>query len=128
MAKSNRIFVSFAVEDKKFRDFLVGQARNEKSPFEFVDMSVKDPWDEKWKANCRIRIKGCDGVIALVSNNTAKAAGALWEVACAKEEKVPVRGIYCSSENRPATLPIEFNGVQVVSWTWVNIAGFINSL
>ncbi len=40
-----RIFISFAMEDKTLRDFLVGQAKNEKSPFEFVDMSVKKPWE-----------------------------------------------------------------------------------
>jgi len=128
MARNNRVFVSFAVEDKTSRDLLVGQARNERSPFEFVDMSVKEPWDEKWKTNCRTRIKGCDGVIALVSKNTAKGAGALWEVRCAKEEKVPVRGVYCSSDNRPASLPSEFEGVKVVDWSWANIASFINSL
>lgn len=128
MAKNNRIFVSFAAEDNTYCDFLKGQAKNKKSPFEFVDMSVKEPWDEKWKTNCRTRIKGCDGVIALVSKNTAKADGALWEVRCAKEEKVPVRGIYCTMDNRPATLPAEFSGVKVVDWTWDNIASFINSL
>ena len=128
MAKNNQIFVSFAIEDKTYRDFLIGQARNKNSPFEFVDMSVKEPWDEKWKTNCRTRIKGCDGVIALVSKNAAKAEGALWEVSCAKEEKVPVRGIYCTTDNRLATLPAEFAGVKVVDWTWENIASFINSL
>lgn len=128
MAKNNRVLVRFAVEDKTYRDFLVGQATNNKSPFESVDMSVKEPWDEKWKTNCRTRIKGCDGVIALVSKNTAKADGALWEVRCAKEEKVPVRGIYCTTDNRPTTLPGEFAGVRVAGWTWDNIATFINSL
>lgn len=128
MATNNRIFIGFAVEDKTSRDFLVGQAKNQKSPFEFVDMSVKEPWDEKWKTSCRSRIKGCDGVVALVSKNTAKAVGALWEVRCAKDEKVPIRGVYCTSENRPTTLPEEFGGVQVVDWTWTNIASFINAL
>lgn len=128
MAKNNRIFVSFSIEDKTYRDFLVWQAKNENSPFEFVDMSVKEPWDEKWKTNCRTRIKGCDGMIALVSKNTAKAEGALWEVRCAKEEKVPVRGIYCTTDDRPAALPADFTGVKVVGWTWDNIASFINSL
>jgi hypothetical protein len=128
MAKNNRIFVTFAIEDKTYRAFLLGQAKNEKSPFEFVDIPVKEAWDEKWKTNCRTRIKGCDGVIALVRKNTAKAEGALWEVRCAKEEKVPVRGFYCTTDNRPATLPAEFGGVKVVDWTWPNIASFINSL
>ena len=55
-----RIFISFAVEDVRSRDFLVQQAKNDRSPFEFVDMSVKEPWDDSWKARCRTRIKGCD--------------------------------------------------------------------
>jgi hypothetical protein len=128
MAANNRIFISFAIEDATYRDFLVGQAKNEKSPFSFVDMSVKEPWDDSWKTRCRTKIKGCDGVIALVSKNTAKAAGQLWEVKCAKEEKVPVRGIYISSDDKPATLPAEFSGVRVVEWTWTNIASFLSSL
>ena len=128
MAKNNRVFISFAIEDQTYRDFLVGQAKNKNSPFEFVDMSVKEPWDENWKIRCRTRIRSCDGVIALVSRNTAKGTGALWEVKCAKEEKVPVRGFYCTPDNRPMTLPTEFSGVWVVDWTWDNIANFINAL
>lgn len=128
MATKNRIFISFAIEDSKYRDFLVGQARNEKSPFVFVDMSVKQPWDSTWKTNCRTKIKGCDGVIALVSKNTAKATGQLWEVSCAKQELVPVRGIYVDSDNKPASLPAEFSGIRCMNWTWPNIANFIDSL
>ena len=63
---------SFAYEDKVLRDFLVEQARNENSPFEFIDMSVKDPWESCWKTNCRAKIKMCDGVIAIITNNTKK--------------------------------------------------------
>jgi len=127
MAKK-RVFISFAVEDSTYRDFLVGQAKNENSPFEFTDMSVKEPWDEKWKTQCRTKIKGCDGMIALVSKNTKNATGQLWEVNCGKEEKVPVRGIYTNSDDKPSTLPKEFDGVKVVNWTWDNIKNFIDSL
>ena len=72
---SKRVFIAFAIEDKTHRDFLVGQAKLDQSPFEFTDMSAQEPWDEKWKTNCRSRIKGCDGVIGLISKNTPKAAG-----------------------------------------------------
>jgi hypothetical protein len=126
MAK--RIFISFAAEDSNYRDFLVGQAKNEKSPFEFVDMSVKEPWSDKWKTRCRTKIKGCDGFIALVSKRTPRADGQLWEIKCAKEEKVPVRGIYVSQDNKPAQLPKELEGVRIVNWTWENIKNFIDSL
>ena len=67
-------------------------------------------------------------MIALVSKNTARSDGERWEVACANEEKVPVRGMYIDSDNKPATLPTEFSGVRVVEWGWNNIASFINSL
>lgn len=128
MASKNRIFISFAIEDRWARDFLVQQAKDERSPFEFVDMSVKEPWDEKWKTQCRTRIKGCDGTIALVSTNTKNAAGQLWEVKTSKEEKVPVRGIYTTTDKRPISLPAEFDGVRVVDWTWANIKAFLDSL
>lgn len=128
MATKNRIFTSFAIEDKHHRTLLVGQARNDKSPFEFVDMSVQEPWDEKWKTNCRTKIKGCDGMIALVSKNTANATGALWEVVCAQEEDIPILGIYTDSDNRPKKLPLEFAAVKVVEWTWPNLKRFIDSL
>jgi hypothetical protein len=126
MAK--RIFISFAIEDEWSRNYLVGQARNEKSPFEFVDMSVKEPWSDSWKTRCRTKIKGCDGAIALVSKNTAKAAGQLWEIECAKDEGIPVRGIYTSADDRPSSLPAELSGVRVVSWSWSNIQSFIDGL
>ncbi|MDR1409909.1 MAG: hypothetical protein LBJ12_06560 [Oscillospiraceae bacterium] len=122
-----RVFISFAIEDKNLRDFLVGQAKNENSPFEFTDMSVKEPWDSEWKTRCRARIKGCDGLLAIVTKNTKKAIGQLWEIQCAKDESVPRKGIW-GNDDHPATLPDELAGVSVVNWTWTNIENWINSL
>lgn len=128
MASNNRIFISFAVEDSWARDYLVGQAKNEKSPFEFVDMSVKEPWNEKWRTQCRTKIKGCDGTIIMVSKNTKNGDGALWEVKTSIEEKIPVRGIYTTTDDRPSTLPSDLHGVSVVAWTWANIKSFLDGL
>lgn len=128
MADKNRIFISFAAEDARFRDLLVGQARNENSPFTFADMSVKEPWSDSWKTRCRTKIRGCDGTIALVSKATRTASGQLWEVKCSRDEDVPVRGIYVTSNDRPTSLPEEFQGVRVVAWTWQNISSFLNGL
>lgn len=127
MAK--RIFISFAAEDSTYRDLLKGQARNEKSPFEFVDMSVKEPWSDDWKNKCRTKIKGCDGMIALVSKKTHSASGAKFEMRCATEEKVPLRGVYINYDDKDSiTLPSELEGRKVVRWTWENIESFIDSL
>ena len=127
MAKNNRIFVSFAAEDASYRDFLKGQAKNAKSPFDFVDMSVKEPWDEKWKTNCRTKIKGCDGLIALLSKKTWNADGAKWEMKCAKEEGIPMLGVHIHKDDKGA-IPSELAGKKVIEWTWDGIAKFIDSL
>lgn len=39
---NKRLFISFAKEDDWARNLLRGQARNENSPFDFVDMSDRE--------------------------------------------------------------------------------------
>lgn len=121
-----KIFVSFAIEDKKYRDFLVAQAKNERTPFSFVDMSVKEPWEQKvWKDKCRAKIQKCDGMIMLLSKNTWHAGGARWEVKCAREEKVPVIGMHIKKGDKGAKPP-ELNGKKVIDWSWANLDESIN--
>jgi len=127
MAKTHRIFISFAFEDAKYRDMLKGQARNDRSPFEFVDMSVKEPWDSQWKTRCRAKIKGCDGVIALLSKRTWNADGARWELKCAIEEGIPIIGVHIHKDDKGA-IPPELKGKKVIEWTWAGIKQFLDSL
>jgi len=128
MATNHRIFTSFAIEDARLRDFLVGQARNEKAPFSFVDMSVKEPWDDAWKTRCRTKLRGCDGMIGIITRNSPKASGQLWELRCAYEEGVPVLLIYGYPDDRPANLPDPVRGRRIYTWTWDNIAAFLAKL
>lgn len=122
----NRIFVAFAVEDRNYRDLLKGQSLNTDSPFSYVDMSAKEPWSSSWKTNCRTRIKGCDGAIALLSSNSLKADGQKWEIECAKDEEVPLLGVYIHSNDK--SYPSEMNGVKKISWNWGDITNFIDGL
>ena len=127
MAK--RIFISFPIEDDNLRDLLVGQARLADSPFEFVDMSVKEPWKTDWKEKCRTKIKGCDGVLAIITKNTKNAFGQRWEIKCAKEEKVPCRGIWGHNDEKyDSYLPEEMDGILTVSWTWDNIKNWLERI
>jgi hypothetical protein len=128
VATNHRIFISFAIEDRNLYTMFAGQAKAEFTPFSFVDMGVKEPWDESWKTQCRSRIKGCDGVIALVSRNTSNARGQLWEINCARQEKVPVLGVWLSANDKLMIPPAELQGIRIVDWTWPNIAGFVNGL
>ena len=123
-----RIFISFAAEDIRLRDLLVGQARNDNSPFDFIDMSVKKPWDSAWKTNCRTKIKGCHGMIAIITTNTKNASGELWEIKCAKEEEVPCVGIWGHPDARFTTLPNEIAPLRVMDWNWLNIEKWLKQI
>lgn len=73
MAK--RIFIAFAKEDERIRNLLKGQSLNAGTPFEYVDMSVKEPYSAGWKERTRTRIRGSAGVIALISKKRRRRAG-----------------------------------------------------
>jgi hypothetical protein len=123
MASKKTVFVAFAMEDKAQRDLLKGQSLNTKSPFEYVDMSVKEPYDTQWKDRVRARIRRSDGVIALVSKHSKSSSGQQWEIECAKEEGKKLRGVWAYSDDRTNLV-----GVNTVPWSWDNIAKFIDSL
>ena len=67
MANKKTIFIAFAIEDEKMRDLIKGQALNTESPFEYIDMSVKEPYKTAWKDRVRTRIKRSDGVLAIIA-------------------------------------------------------------
>ncbi|RYZ01658.1 MAG: TIR domain-containing protein [Myxococcales bacterium] len=123
MASRKVIFVAFAIEDERQRDFLKGQSLHTDSPFDYIDMSVKEAYDTNWKAQVRTRIRRADGVIALVSTNSLTSSGQKWEIACAREEGKKVLGIWAYTNDR-TNLP----GVRTVPWTWDGIAAYIDSL
>lgn len=126
--RTKKIFVSFAIEDKFARDNLVYQAQHQGNvPFKFTDMSLNEPFDSKWKTRCRDRIKECDGVIAFISRNTRSAEGARWEIKCAIEEQIPIKGFWVHRD-APYGKPPELGSKPVVYWTWENITNFIKSL
>ena len=124
--KNLKVFISFPIEDKKYRNFLVSQAKNNRSPFSFVDMSVKEPWESMWKKKCRQQIQQCDGMIALLSKNTWHSAGSRWEIKCATEEGVPVVGMHVKKDDKGAKPP-ELNGKKVIEWSWENLDNSIKN-
>jgi len=128
MDSRKRIFISFAIEDVKYRDFLVGQARLHHCPFEFIDMSVKTPWDEtEWRRRCSTKMRGCDGVIVLLSRHSYHSSGLRYEAKCAKADRIPMLGVHIHKNDRGAALP-ELYRKKKVNWTWDNIANFVESL
>lgn len=123
MANNKVVFVAFAIEDERQRDFLKGQSLSPRAPYEFIDMSVKEAYEANWKDMVRTRIKRSDGVIVLVSKNSLASTGQEWEIACAKEEGKPIQGIWAYSTDRTA-----MNGISTSVWSDANISDFIDGL
>ena len=123
MAEKKTVFVAFAIEDERQRDFLTGQSLSPRAPYEFIDMSVKEPYDRDWKDRVRARIKRSHGVIVLVSKNSLSSSGQKWEVGCAQDEGKRIRGIWAYSDDRT-----RLDGVPTVVWSDKNISDFIDSL
>jgi hypothetical protein len=86
-------------------------------------MSVKEPYDSGWKEKVRTRILRSHGVIALVSENSLTSAGQEWEIQCARDEGMPLLGIWAYAGDRTS-----LSGVRTVTWSDANISGFIDSL
>jgi hypothetical protein len=120
------IFIAFAMEDEGSRNLFTGQALNTKTPYEFIDMSVKEPYETAWKERVRTRIRRSHGVIALISSDTPKATGQLWEISCAVDEGKPLLGVWI--EQRYRTRPLEIGSEPCKEWTWSAIAQFVDNL
>ncbi|WP_331375447.1 TIR domain-containing protein [Sinorhizobium chiapasense] len=123
MGDKKIVFVAFAIEDERSRDFLKGQSLHTKSPFEYIDTSVKEAYETDWKEKVRTRIRRSHGVIALASKNSLRSSGQKWEIQCAKEEKKPILAIWVYNDDRS-----KLDGVTTVPWTWDNIKNFIDRL
>jgi hypothetical protein len=123
MADKKVVFVAFAIEDERQRDFLKGQSLSTSCPFEYIDMSVKEAYDENWKDRVRTRIRRSDGVIALISENSLTSSGQKWEISCSREEKKKVLGIWAYKDDRTNVA-----GINTVVWTWPAVEKFIDGL
>jgi hypothetical protein len=123
MADKKIIFIAFAIEDVRIRDMIKGQSLHTESPFEYVDMSVREAYEEEWKKKVRTRILRSDGVLVIVSKNSLNSNGQKWEIQCAKDERKKIRGIWAYKDDRT-----DLAGVNTMVWTWDNIAAWIDSL
>ncbi|MBB4577281.1 MULTISPECIES: hypothetical protein [Rhizobium] len=123
MATKKVIFVAFAIEDESIRDMIKGQSLNTGTPFEYIDMSVKEAYESDWKNKVKTRILRSAGVLVIATKNSISSTGQNWEIACAHEVGVPVRGIWAYKDDHT-----QIAGVETMEWTWANISNWIDSL
>ena len=125
MAKK-RVFTSFDFDnDEDLRNLLVGQAKNEDSPFELSDWSVREAMTGDWKEKVRTRIRSCDLVIVICGEYTDTATGVNVELKITQEEKTPYFLLWGRSgkncKKPKSALPTD----KIYNWTWDNLKALI---
>lgn len=115
-----RVFVSFDFDnDKRLKDFIIGQSRLPDSPFDVVDVSLKEAAPERdWPTRARRAIAGADIVLVMVGPYTHRAPGVLREVAIARELGIRIVQIIGYSDGNYTAVP---NAGRLYSWNWQNL-------
>lgn len=125
MAKK-RTFISFDYDhDSDLKILLVGQSKNEDSPFEIADWSIKEHIDGDWKAKARTRIRSVDVVCVICGEYTDKATGVSAELAIAKEENKEYFLLYGRSGKDCVRPKSATSNDKMYKWTWDNLKTLI---
>jgi hypothetical protein len=123
MADRKVVFIAFASEDVRQRNFLVAQSLLTKIPFDYIDSGIEESDDPAWEERARSCIRSADGVIALVSSHSLTSSRQQWEISCAREEGKKILGIWVYTNDRTA-----LEGLSSVVWTWGDIRNFVDGL
>lgn len=120
-----RAFLSFDFDhNKQSKDLFAGQC-NSKSPTPFTafDWSSKKSLPQaQWEAEMKKKINQTNMLIVLVGRSTSTATGVVKEIAMAKDQNVPVFGVYVDGANTLSTLPTGLQRTRTVAWDWAKVA------
>jgi hypothetical protein len=113
------VFISFDYDhDARLKDLLVGQAKNDDSPFFIEDWSIKKE-TKGWKAVAKRRIQRSKLVIVICGRHTGTAVGVTAEIEIAREvgvRYVLLRGYNEGKVERPDGTHWFFDTIN--DWTW----------
>ena len=115
-----RVFLSFEHDrDRALKDLLIGQSRNEGSPFEVLDGSLKEAAPENdWEEKAGDKIKRADVVIVLLGPSTHQASGVSKEIAIARSLKKKIVQIIGYKGGKYKRIP---GAGRLYCWTWDNL-------
>lgn len=121
-SKKTRVFISFDFDhDEDLKNLLVGQAKNDDSPFEITDMSVKEELSGDWKEKVKKRIKSVDQAIVICGEYTNTATGVSAEVKIAQEEEIPYFLLWGRADKTCVKPKSAKEEDKIYRWTWDNL-------
>ena len=121
-----KVFISFDYDhDVDLKNLLVGQAKNDDTPFEITDMSVKEELTGDWKEKVRTRIKKVDQVVVICEEYTDTANGVAAEVKIAQEENKPYFLLWGRSDKTCVKPKNAKDSDKIYKWTWDNLKNLL---
>ncbi len=125
-----RAFISFDFDhNEKEKNLFVGQGKHPDTPWEIEDWSSKTSLPQsQWEKLIQDKINRCNMVIVLVGKSMATAIGVGKEIKMAKDNNVPVFGVYVDGANSSSNLPEGLARSRVITWTWPNVAASVGQM
>jgi hypothetical protein len=123
---ATRVYISFDYDhDEDLKTLLVGQSRNEDSPFEIADWSIKEAITGDWEKKARERISAVSVVAVICGKHTHQATGVGAEVSIAQSVGKPYFLLAGRSDggNRKPLSAKESD--KLYNWTWPNLKTLI---
>jgi Thoeris protein ThsB, TIR-like domain len=115
--KVRNVFISFSVADEDKVNLLRSQAKDPRYDLEFRDYSVKEPFDEKWKTQCRDKIAQTSATIVAIGPDTASREAVNWEIEESYRQGKKVIGVRVSKEgNDPIPPAMKAHNAPIVDW------------
>ena len=125
-ARLRNVFISFHVDDAAQVNLLRSQAKSQDFDIEFRDYSVKEPFDEKWKTNCRERIAQTSMAICMIGEKTVERKAVIWELEEAYRQGKKVIGVRIYRDKKhPIPKPLQDNNAPIVEWNLKEISGLL---
>ncbi len=127
-ARLRNVFISFHVNNEEQVNLLRSQAKNENFDLEFRDYSVKEPFDEKWKTNCKQRIAQTSVVLVMIGEHTAERPAVNWEIDEAYRQGKKVIGVRIHrDQNHTVPKVLVEHKAPILYWNIKDINREINS-
>ena len=117
-----RVFISFHIDDQHAKELLVAQAKSDKFDLKFINYALDEPFDEKWKTQCKDKIKQTSVTICLIGEKTHERGAVNWELETSYELGHKVFGIMIHRDkNHVIPMPIREDGSKVIKWNILDI-------
>ena len=125
-----RGFVSFDLDHNRTVQTLLIRKSNTSQTL--VNIQHRSPESSlpqnQWEALIKDKINKCNMLIVLSGQTMASASGVAKEIKMARDQDVPVFGIYVDGANSNSNLPTGLQRNRTISWNWESIANAISQM